>query len=397
MRFLHVVPDDKFIDAASAAFEEAAPGVHAYVHLGNPTQFRFLRRTDVRRISLRHALQPEFMASLAAFDAILIHYLDDRARLLMHGSPTQTRFAWIGWGGDYYHLLSAPGGLLLPETAALLGRLATGAAGKPTNLAASLPAELPEEDESPEALRIRVRRAKIGPRGANEADLLGRITMFAPVLRDEYDRVRSALPSFSAAYADWNYPLDDVGQSGDGAPLGTDGVLLGNSASPNNNHIDLLRRLAVYWSGRRRIYCPLSYGGSREYCDAVTAEGRQLFGDCFVPLPDFLDYPSYLGVLSSCSSVMMGHLRQQGFGNILLMMTRGARVFLDTRNPLLAYLRREGAVVHGLGEMAVLGDGSLDTASVRVNRDLVARRYGAAALRHRTEALLRGLARHPGI
>jgi hypothetical protein len=58
-----------------------------------------------------------------------------------------------------------------------------------------------------------------------------------------------------------------------------------------------------------------------------------------MPLTDYLD------LVSSCSYQVMNHIRQQGVGNILIMLYLGAMVFLLQENPCLSYFKEHGFVV----------------------------------------------------
>lgn len=350
-RFLHIVPDDKFIDLAREAFEFVAPGRNEFIHLARPGTHRYLRGGTVRGMSLAEALSPAFLGALPDYDRVFVHYLDDRARLLVSRAPEATRMLWIGWGADYYHLISAPDALMLPETRALVSEVSGPGPDRAARraLALQVPQQVPAHDEPASVLRIRVRREGIGPRGPNEPGLLNRFDWFAPVLPQEHAAVAQACAGFRPALARWNYPLHALGGSLPG-PAGTagDAILVGNSAAPGNNHVETFRQVALGWDGRRPVVCPMSYGGDA-FADRVEQEGRRLFGGRFVALREFLGFQAYLEVLRGCSMAAMGHLRQQGLGNILLMACLGARVYLRSQNPIYPYLLGQGLPVRELG------------------------------------------------
>ncbi|WP_246149896.1 TDP-N-acetylfucosamine:lipid II N-acetylfucosaminyltransferase [Arenimonas fontis] len=348
-RFLHVVPDDKFIDLAIESFEQVAPGAHAYVHLACPTSFRYLRSGQVMRLGLRQALSADFLAGLERYTAVFIHYLDDRARLLVNACTRKVNLVWIGWGGDYYHLAGERCQLLLPETRKLVEATSpTVSEEERRELARSVPEEPPERDESGAELRVRVRRLAIGPGGRDEIGLLNRFRLFGPVLRQDYELVRTANPGFLPAYVRWNYPLGPAVEEDDQLASGQS-ILVGNSAAPTNNHLETFRELANSWGGSRRIICPLSYGADA-YADAVEEEGRRLFGDRFIALRSFLPFHEYMAIIRQCSAVVMGHFRQQGFGNILHMLKLGATVYLREQNPICDFLRGHGLPVRRFGD-----------------------------------------------
>lgn len=121
-------------------------------------------------------------------------------------------------------------------------------------------------------------------------------------------------------------------------------ILVGNSADPANNHIDVFRWLldsGINFEGRK-IIVPLSYGGSPKYCQVVKDYGRDYFGEQFVPIEDFMPYDEYIETMHSCGTVIMGHLRQQGAGNITAALAIGATVYLRTDSRLAIGLERMG-------------------------------------------------------
>jgi hypothetical protein len=87
----------------------------------------------------------------------------------------------------------------------------------------------------------------------------------------------------------------------------------------------------------RKILCPLSYGNTA-YGDLVGAFGSRTYGESFVPLRTYLSTVAYVDALRSCSIAAMNHVRQQGLGNIIMMLWNGARIFLNHESPVISEL-----------------------------------------------------------
>ena len=79
--------------------------------------------------------------------------------------------------------------------------------------------------------------------------------------------------------------------------------------------------------------------------------GKRLFGKAFTPLTEFMDLTEYAKVVSSCSLVFMNHLRQQAAGNINMALIFGAKVFLDTANPLFRHYSDLGIKVFPIDDL----------------------------------------------
>ena len=99
-------------------------------------------------------------------------------------------------------------------------------------------------------------------------------------------------------------------------------ILLGNSGTPTNNHLDILIRLSKMKEQNFTIICPLSYG-PLIYIKKIIEKGKMLFGDRFVPLLEFLKSDVYYYILKQIDIAIMYHNRQQGMGNIHILVFLG--------------------------------------------------------------------------
>lgn len=115
-------------------------------------------------------------------------------------------------------------------------------------------------------------------------------------------------------------------------------VIVGNSATPENNHIqvfDYLKRV----NGIARIICPLSYGDSN-YARMITDKGKSIFGERFTPITTFLPLEEYLKLLCSIDFGFYGYRRQQGLGNVYPLLFMGKPVFFFHDSPLWTHFKR---------------------------------------------------------
>jgi hypothetical protein len=168
----------------------------------------------------------------------------------------------------------------------------------------------------------------------------------APVPTD-FDVFRRRFAGFRGRYHQLNYAsVEDTYATLPDRVVGAD-VLVGNSATPENNHLEMFQILAELDLGARRVVVPLSYGDAA-YADAVERRGQELFGDRLVSLRGFLPLQEYNAVLASCGVVIMGHRRQQALGNIARAVWQGADVYLDPQSPILAYFRQVGVPARAL-------------------------------------------------
>jgi hypothetical protein len=174
------------------------------------------------------------------------------------------------------------------------------------------------------------------------------------------------------------------------APASARNILLGNSATPENNHLEAMRLIVGAVGNDRRIICPLSYG-IPAYAGLVADEGARLFGDRFVPLRDFMATAQYLDMLRGCSVAAMNHLRQQAMGNIILMLWLGARVFLNHQNPInkaMASIGVDVGDIRDLPDYLKQDEPWRSPDSIMDIRERLDRRFGREAALRNTLALL---------
>lgn len=394
-KFLHLIPDDKFIDDARELFEKAAPGQNDYLLLSQRDELLFIRTfTPVRR-EVTAALQPDVLKHLADYDAVFIHYLNTAARLVVDRAPASTNFVWLGWGADYYHLICTPDELLMPATKELMSKIdAHNVFIRRLNTARSLLKYALRGVLHPlwafRRLTSFQRLRQIGPNQLGEQVLLARFQALAPVLIEDYEAIKRRIPDFRPRFVQWNYPsLGSVSQPTMQCVHGRN-ILLGNSATPANNHLDTFHLIRGVIGSECQIICPLSYG-TQAYGDAVASVGYEMFGSRFNPLRQFLEADLYAATLSTCSIVAMNHVRQQALGNILMMLWLGAYVFLNHQSPIIGAMKRLGIHVF---DIRVLPDflqhprRPISEDQIMDIRDRLTRRYGHAALLTLTRKLL---------
>jgi len=114
-------------------------------------------------------------------------------------------------------------------------------------------------------------------------------------------------------------------------------ILVGNSASPTNNHIDIFEKLCRFKKKDIKLIVPLSYGNMK-YAEKVKKVGEDFFGEKFIPLNKKLSPEKYSEVLSSVDVCVMNHNRQQGMGNIKALLYLGKKVYIRYGYPHQKFL-----------------------------------------------------------
>ena len=186
--------------------------------------------------------------------------------------------------------------------------------------------------------------------------LLGRpvirdIAHIVATMQEDYDLAREwygVRGDFTPCYELYPY-ADDYG---DGEPARTaEGkltLLLGNSASRTNEHEEAIDLLASRTGNIRKVFCPLSYGGSRRYAERVRKHGKEVLGDLFEPLMDYLPFDEYKQIWDSTDVGVYNQKRQEALGNIFSLIMKKRTVYLRPEMPMSRFFARLGVVTPAL-------------------------------------------------
>ncbi|WP_283109430.1 TDP-N-acetylfucosamine:lipid II N-acetylfucosaminyltransferase, partial [Thomasclavelia spiroformis] len=122
-------------------------------------------------------------------------------------------------------------------------------------------------------------------------------------------------------------------------------VLLGNSGSKTNRHIDALNKIYEIKDKIYRIYIPLSYGGPKKYAYKVKNIANNLFGKKCSVLMEFIPFNGYSEILDSVDVAFFYHNRQEAVGNVYSMIMKEKTVYLNNYVTTYKFLNRIGVVI----------------------------------------------------
>ncbi|AKB23276.1 TDP-N-acetylfucosamine:lipid II N-acetylfucosaminyltransferase [Methanosarcina sp. WH1] len=374
IKILHLTSDNIFTDAAYKNFESVAPLCNTFLIHSLNKKLKNIKKTPVEFINPISFKNPFFMKSLEKYDFIVLHSLNEfNQEVVAHASPC-LKFVWIGMGLDYYDIIYEDRESLYQEqTKDIIKGLA-----KKKNSTSNLLKRLAKS---------------IFYKNLEKKAIVEKINFFAPVLENEYDMVASKFKSNFPDYVNWNYGSTSEIIEGKmkHSNLNGNNILVGNSATPTNNHLEIFGFLRTQNMNGKKIICPLSYGDS-EYASILRNKGKVYFGNSFLSVDEFMPYEKYINLISSCSNVIMNHHRQQGTGNILAMLYLGAKVFLNEKNPLYAYYKENGVVIFNVDELyknSSLLDLHLSEEDIEKNRQILKLRFSEKTVLSKTENLIK--------
>jgi hypothetical protein len=339
MRIAHLAFDQKFIPFAQDVFEDAFPEGNSWFLLhAKRAPLRYVSNLhNVELVSRRGLWDSTCIGRIGKHEMVVVHAMIPEFAEVVKRLSADTVVLWFGWGYEYYAYLERVfGPVILPDTAAAWKRSVAADRAVPDGLMRRLKS-VPRK-----VLRTLVSAARHKP-GETIQTVAGRIDLCS-VSPSEMPLLKAAFPHFRAKHYQLHYfSREDILDQGPSQMAGPD-ILLGNSATPENNHVEAMALLKRVPLDGRRIIAPLSYGPPH-YADEICRLGFDSFGPRFTPLRDYLPVDKYFQLLSTCGTVVMNHRRQAAMGNISAALYKGSRVVLREENPIYATYAGLGALL----------------------------------------------------
>lgn len=335
LKILNFVQDEKFIDGAIEYLSTTPDdAVHDYVIVTSETieQFQYIKHHPDKVFQLSPEQVIEFIEK-QHYDTIFLHCLFSCPLNLIAEFPTNIKVCWFGWGYDMY---SEDG-----------SRIITMQLHKPVTKKELEKFEKRHENNHYwKKTKAFVKKLLSIPSNKEREQMLykkavQRIDYFSGVLSVEYELALQC-PFFNAKPVEFHYyevspyRLETIKENN---------IIIGNSADPRNNHLDLMEYIEKLDFKGHKVYMPLSYCGYQEYIEKVKEVYYKKVGENFQPLESFINKDDYYDILNSCSVGIFFHERQQAMGNIKQILRNGGKVFLSETSVAYQYLTSIGVSV----------------------------------------------------
>ncbi|MDD4491095.1 MAG: TDP-N-acetylfucosamine:lipid II N-acetylfucosaminyltransferase [Bacteroidales bacterium] len=343
---LHITEDEKFIDYVIDVFESVYPGRNVYfiAFQENASELLYVKsiNPNIVKAHIGSIEYKELINKIDSFKGVIIHNLitEFKQDIILNASP-DVYFHWMAWGADLYSIPILSRKVILPYTKKYQELNKSRKEIASISLYNNHPVlfnilyPLFYREESPLLKRMRCYR---------------KVKSVSTVTPQEYRLVQKTI-SKSIKYLPFKYiSTRQLNQGKEGIICTGNNIIVGNSATLENNHIDTFKLLDDNVLSDKLLFCPLSYG-DKLYGNYVIAVGREMFKEKFVPVTDFLPFEEYSNFLLSCGNVIMNNIRQQGMGIILLSLWKGARVFINEKSPIFEYLKGEGMLIYNLSDL----------------------------------------------
>ena len=369
-KILHISEDEKFIDMGINAFELAYPSCNRLIIIKNDNDVKhvsFKNRKVINKNELASNLNK--LSLWQDVDVVVLHSLFMNKIII----PEGIRVIWLGFGFDYYDFIVNDNSELL---SAKNIKLLNGNSNSDLSLREKIKKILKT------VLLVKKLRKK------QKIKIIERVDIFCPVLTTEYGAMHWPLTK-KPKLMDWNYgTMEDNWAKIESNSLNGTNVLLGNSATKTCNHIDGIDLINELEAFHGKLIIPLSYG-DKSYRELVKGYLQANFKGDVLVLEDFMSFDEYLMTISTCSFVVMPHKRQQGLGNIIVLMNLGAKIFLDKENLLYDYLKKQGFIIFTLEDINEHNfNNKLTEQQIINNRNLLFEIWGRNSILKKTIALV---------
>lgn len=353
---------------AASIFEKVYPNENKFIIFTNNKKLTHSADINADIYKRYYLLFPCLIRKVISGDIVIFHGMNNDNLKILSSLPASVKVVWIGWGYDYYDLIGVP--LLKNKSKAL---------------------EMKLRKEKTFHVRFFLKNVlrKILYFKIDKRKVTDKVNVFSPVLYEDYLLIKKELPCFKPKYSAWNYGTleDDHIRGFENKLITGNNVLIGNSASITNNHLESFELVKQLELRKRKVIVPLSYG-SFNYREIIIKKGKEELGGSFQPLTEFLAIDEYIAILQSCSIVIMNHLRQQALGNIVIALYMGAKVFLDKRNPIYTFFANQGVYIYCLEDLSEECEGKLSIEQISYNREVLKKHWSRSVIFEKTKSLI---------
>lgn len=329
---LHLLSDDSFSDYVIDQFENQIPGQNEYIVFkwNSDKKISFIKNSNrVNIIQEESKNLYDYCSNLSRFKAIITHNLSTPSQeKIVLAAPDFVKIAWVFWGFEVYNRKE--------NHTFFLGRL-TKKVEYHYWIKSKLKGILNFLKTSQKSDQVFL----VNARSYQKVDYC------LTHLREDYLYAKNFFKA-DFKFLWYNYfSIDKTLGNLKNEKINGNNILVGNSATLSNNHLEAFKVLKSLDLGNQKIIVPLSYGNNK-YASHIIKKGEKLFGNQLMPLLTYIDRQQYNSILQSCSIVIMYHYRQQALGNIITSLWLGAKVYLSERTTTFSYFKRLGIHIYSI-------------------------------------------------
>lgn len=313
-----------------------------------------------------------FKSYLQESEVIFAHFLNGKIARIINTQPKSKKVIWFSWGADIYNLGRFRDDFLQEKTKKLFYKMGLSSFQVFKNI----------------LKRFLGKFIDYLPPNRTVLKAIARTDIIVPVILADYENLKSKYDIdtevFQINYINnvfFKQPTLDNSKT-------RKNILLGNSASFTNNHIEAIDLLSDFDLADTQVFIPLSYGKPK-YANYVQKYAINKLGDNARILRDRLPFDDYMALYASCKSVIMNHCRQQAMGNIMLAFWFETTLYLNPNATHYQELVKKGFNVLNVSDYTPNLELSIEER--QENKKLLIRWYGPKHSQNRFNLLLEHL------
>lgn len=368
-KIIHIATDEKFINSAYWQFEQAFPQRNTFIILVNDLSkpLKYVELNDDFRVILNDSKSlKKWARNCNSASLVCFHGLYYTSSIIWNNISSSIIKIWFLFGFEFYNnkKIFRPD-FFFGENTKEIGRLQDGIFGQIKGAFRNTYYKLFKETSEPD---LEVLKA------IKSAEYI------AILYEEEVEIINKKLDVSLRQILFTYYPIENLFSN-----FNTESnILLGNSSSLSNNHLEIFSLLKDYYLGKTKLIVPLSYGDPI-YRDMVIERGKEVFKESFKPLVDFMPLDNYNKIIFTCGVVIMNHYRQQAVGNVLTAVYSGAKIYLNSQSSLYHFLKRINVTIYSVEQIKVHIDSgkfpeTLPLNLQIINREIILKNFGKEKL-----------------
>lgn len=350
INILHVFPDEKFFDSTSEYFD-SFKGVNNLYYLykyENDCQLKFIKHKE--KVNIINDLNKyKALFSSKNIDVIIFHSLRISFIKYVRFIDKQKIVVWWSWGGDIYNDI-------YPDVKPLID----------WELYKPITKKYIQENNKPQISKGNCIIQNLVKLKHNYLlrKTIKRVDFFIPCITIDYYILKKKCSFFHADLfpeirGKYKYTFTYHEKTGN--------ILIGNSFTYTNNHLDIFEKIKYYSiSDNQKYIIPINYGWGNAFNNNPDKLIKlcPLKQDSVIWLKEFLDRDEYFKLFNNVTHAIYGVLRQQALGNIFTCLSKGIKVYLYKDSVVAQYLKEMGYIFYTIDD-----DLTEDSLSTCLNQD----------------------------
>ena len=304
------------------------------------------------------------------YDCIIIHFLSYKISNIINKNQFNIKIIWFFWGNDAFDLNKIKSTIYLPKTKKKLVFL-TLKNNPIKGIKIILRLFFPSLMDKKKKYKNKILSFK-------------KIFLIVPVVPGDIDILKDNY-SINCLSFHMNY-INPIFKKKMALTNLNQNILIGNSASFSNNHIEMIDKLAKINLNNKKIYIPLSYG-NKKYAEYISKYAHNKLGENVISLFNFINTDEYNKLLNSCKYVFMNHLRQQALGTIMQCILNGSHIYLNTNSTISLFLKSNGIKFSNIENIKNLE--SLDVHTVNSSKKICEKIFGVQTQQKKIKELIK--------